>query len=75
MLAQFMQHSQQEHWEAALHVVHYLKGNPGQGILLYVDCDLQLYAWCDLDWASYPLIRRSLTSWFVQLGNSYFLEN
>jgi len=70
MLAQFMQHPHQEHWEAALRIVRYLKGNPGQGILLRADCDLQLYAWCDSDWASCPLTRRSITGWFVLLGNS-----
>nr|KYP76764.1 Copia protein [Cajanus cajan] len=69
-LAQFMQHPRQEHWDAALRVVRYLKGNPGQGILLHANCDLQLYAWCDSDWASCPLTRRSLTGWFILLGNS-----
>lgn len=70
VLAQFMQSPQQDHWSAALRVVRYLKGNPGQGILLRADCDLHLYGWCDSDWASCPLTRRSLTGWFVQLGNS-----
>lgn len=70
ILAQFMQHPRQEHWEAALRVVWYLKGNPGQGILLHADCDLQLYAWCDSDWACCPLTRRSITGWFVLFGNS-----
>nr|KYP64877.1 Copia protein [Cajanus cajan] len=77
-LAQFMQHPRQEHWDAALRVVRYLKGNPGQGILLRANCDLQLYAWCDSqlyawcdsDWASCPLTRRSLTGWFILLSDS-----
>ncbi|PNX91594.1 putative copia-type protein [Trifolium pratense] len=69
-LAQFMQNPKQEHWDAALRVVRYLKGNPGQGILLRADCDLQISAWCDSDWASCPLTRRSLTGWFVLLGHS-----
>jgi hypothetical protein len=30
MLAHFMQHPRQEHWEAPLCIVRYLKGNPGQ---------------------------------------------
>lgn len=38
-----------EHWEAVLHVVRYLKGNPGQSILLRTDCDLHLRAFCDSD--------------------------
>jgi hypothetical protein len=70
MLAQFMQKPLQEHWNAALRVVRYLKGNPGQGIFLQADSDLQLYAWCDSDWASCPLTRRSLTGWIIFLGNS-----
>lgn len=35
-----MQEPKEEHLEAALQVVHYLKGNPGQGILLHHECDL-----------------------------------
>lgn len=65
-----MQHPKQEHWDTTLRVVRYLKGNPGQGILLCVDFDLQVYAWCDSDWASCPLTRRSLTGWIILLGNS-----
>ena len=55
MLAQFMQQPKDEHWEATLRVVRYLKGNPGQGILLHSDYYLKLYAYCDSDWASCPL--------------------
>ncbi|PNX69406.1 hypothetical protein L195_g064420, partial [Trifolium pratense] len=56
-----MQEPKVDHWEAALRVVRYLKGNPGQGVLLQRDCDLQLSGWCDSDWAGCPLTRRSLT--------------
>jgi hypothetical protein len=52
MLAQFMQQPRLPHWDATLRVVKYLKGNPCQGIFLRADWDLQLYAWCDSDWAS-----------------------
>jgi len=65
-----MQQLRKEHWDATLRVVRYLKGNPGQGILLRKDCDLRLYAWCDSDWAGCPLTRRSLNGWFVSLGVS-----
>ncbi|KAL6565862.1 hypothetical protein OROHE_004917 [Orobanche hederae] len=70
ILSQFMQEPRQEHWDAALRVVRYLKGTPGQGILLSADCDLSLQGWCDSDWASCPLTRRSLTGWLVFLGQS-----
>ncbi|GJV97436.1 retrovirus-related pol polyprotein from transposon TNT 1-94 [Tanacetum coccineum] len=65
-----MQQPRVAHWEAALRVVRYLKGCPGQGILLRSDNDLQLYGWCDSDWAACPLTRRSLTRYFFQLGKS-----
>jgi len=70
VLSQFMQTPKEAHWEATLHVVRYLKGNPGQSVLLCKDCDLQLSGWCDSDWAGCPLTRRSITEWFVILGSS-----
>ncbi|KAJ4808040.1 Retroelement pol polyprotein-like [Rhynchospora pubera] len=70
ILAQFMQNPLQAHYEAALRVLRYLKGNPGQGILLRTSGKLQLNAFCDSDWASCPLTRRSLTGYFVMLGES-----
>lgn len=70
ILAQFMQSPKLAHWEAALRVVRYLKENPGQGLFMRADCDLNLYGYCDSDWASCPLTRRSLSGYFILLGNS-----
>lgn len=70
VLSQFMQHPKQEHWDAAIRVVRYLKGAPGEGILLRSDSDLSLQGWCDSDWAACPLTRWSLTGWIVFLGQS-----
>ncbi|RVX14877.1 Retrovirus-related Pol polyprotein from transposon RE2 [Vitis vinifera] len=44
ILSQFMQELRIKHWEASLRVVRYLKGTPGQGILLRADSDLSLQA-------------------------------
>ncbi|XP_019154341.1 PREDICTED: uncharacterized protein LOC109150820 [Ipomoea nil] len=70
VLSQFMQEPHDEHLEAALRVVRYLKGTPGQGILLRADSDLTLQGWCDSDWAACPTTRRSLMGWLVFLGHS-----
>ncbi|KAL1205545.1 Retrovirus-related Pol polyprotein from transposon RE2 [Cardamine amara subsp. amara] len=59
-----------DHWEAAMCVVRYLKGKPGQGILLRAGTYLTLTAWCDSDYATCPESRKSLTAWFIQLGGS-----
>lgn len=70
LLSQFMQQPREEHWNAALRIVKYLKGSPGQGILLSSTAKFQLHGWCDSDWAGCPLTRRSTTGWFVFLGHS-----
>lgn len=70
ILSQFMHKPLVAHWDAALRVVRYLKGTLGQGILLSSNSDLQVSGWCDSDWASCPLTRRSLTGWVVFLGSS-----
>ncbi|CAH9089795.1 unnamed protein product [Cuscuta europaea] len=63
ILSQFMQNPTNSQWDAALRIVRYLKSSPGQGILLRAVSDLSLTAYCDADWASYPLSRRSLISY------------
>ena len=70
ILSQFMQEPRTDHWDAALRVVRYLKGTPGQGILLRSDSDLSLQGWCDSDWAACPITRKSVTGWLVFLGHS-----
>jgi hypothetical protein len=76
ILSQFMQQPKQEHWEAALRVVRYLKGNHGQGILLWHDSPLQLNGWCDSDWASCPF-DTTITHKMVYYSRSltHILEN
>ncbi|KAK2993240.1 hypothetical protein RJ640_015719 [Escallonia rubra] len=70
VLSQFMQSPRSQHWDAALRVLRYLKVTPGQGLFLSTDSPLQIYAFCDTYWASCPLTRRSITVYFVSLGNS-----
>jgi hypothetical protein len=64
-LALFMQKPREDHWGAALRVVRYLKNNPGQGILLRADTPFQLSGWCDSDYASCRLSRKSVTGYFI----------
>ena len=70
ILSQFMQKPKEDHWFAALKCVRYLKGTLGHGIMLKADSPLHLTGWCDSDWASCPLSRKSLTGWIVQFGDS-----
>lgn len=69
-LSQFMQKPKQDHWHAAIRLLHYLKGSPGKGLLLSSSSALQLRGFCDSDWAACPTTRHSITGFFVQLGDT-----
>ena len=70
-LAQFLSDPQVPNWEAALRVLRYIKGSPGQGLLLRSNTDFTLTAFCDSDWAACPTTRRSLSGYLVFLGCSF----
>ncbi|XP_074290303.1 uncharacterized protein LOC141617034 [Silene latifolia] len=70
ILSRFLSNPRSEHMAAAHRVVRYLKDSPGQGILLRADRPLSISGWCDSDWGGCPTSRRSITGWFVTLGDS-----
>ncbi|PKI35642.1 hypothetical protein CRG98_043969 [Punica granatum] len=59
----------QSHWDAAMRVVRYLKQSSGQGIFIQPD-SLDLIAYCDSNWASCPMTRRSVIGYLITLGGS-----
>ncbi|KAL2227998.1 UNVERIFIED_CONTAM: Retrovirus-related Pol polyprotein from transposon RE1 [Sesamum indicum] len=69
-LSQHMQHPSKFHWEAAIHMVKYLKGTSNRGLLLNSEDKFELQAFCDADWASCKDTRKSLTGYYVFLGNA-----
>lgn len=70
ILTQFMQHPTTAHMDAALKLLRYLKSNPSQGILLASSSAAVLKGYCDSDWATCPMSRRSTTGYCVLLGDS-----
>lgn len=70
ILTQFMQHPTTAHMDAALKLLRYLMSNPSQGILLASSSAAELKGYCDSDWATCPMTRRSTTGYCVLLGNS-----
>ena len=70
VLSQFMQTPREAHLAAAMRIVRFLKGSPGQGILLNADTELQLDVYCDSDFQTCPKTRRSLSAYVVLLGGS-----
>lgn len=65
-----MHSPKKSHTEVTLRVVRYLKNAPGLGILLSPQPSTQMSVYCDADWGTYPLTRRSMSDFVVQLGGS-----
>ncbi|KAK4410178.1 Retrovirus-related Pol polyprotein from transposon RE1 [Sesamum angolense] len=69
-LSQFIQHPRQPHWDAALHLVRYLKGTHTLGLFFASTSSLKLTAYSDSNWASCLDTRRSVSGYCVFLGDS-----
>lgn len=69
-LSQFMHSPKKSHMEAALRVVRYLKNASGLGIILSSEVSHALNVYCDADWATCPMTRKSVSGFFVKLGGS-----
>ncbi|KAK2968199.1 hypothetical protein RJ640_001031 [Escallonia rubra] len=69
-LSQFMHGPRKPHWDAAIRILKYIKGNPGQGLLFPSTNNLALKAFCDSDWGGYRTTRRSVTGYCIFRGNS-----
>ncbi|CAH1449045.1 unnamed protein product [Lactuca virosa] len=62
-LSQFNQTPCQTHYDAALHVLKYLKGTISQGVYFNDKPTYHLEAYCDSDWVACPVTRRSVSGY------------
>jgi hypothetical protein len=60
-LAQFMDNPTMQHWDAAKHVVRYLKGTRDHGIVYRKDVEVGLNIYADADWAGNAEDRKSIS--------------
>ncbi|XP_057990193.1 uncharacterized mitochondrial protein AtMg00810-like [Hevea brasiliensis] len=69
-LSQFMAAPMNPHWDAALHLLRYLKSCPPKGLYFPVHSDLKLRAFCDAGWGSCVFSCKSLTGFCMFLGDA-----
>ena len=65
-----MHDPREPHLQAAYKVLHYLKGNPGKGILFKKNDTLALEAYTEADYANSIMDRRSITGYCTFLGGN-----
>ncbi|KAL4192828.1 hypothetical protein AMTRI_Chr06g196210 [Amborella trichopoda] len=61
ILSQYMHQPREPHLSVAHRFLRYLKGTTNQGFILSSKNSFQISAYCDSDWASCPITRRSTT--------------
>ncbi|KAL0418879.1 UNVERIFIED_CONTAM: Retrovirus-related Pol polyprotein from transposon RE2 [Sesamum radiatum] len=69
-LSQFLQHPHTSHWNAAIHVLCYLKGTLSLGLFFSAHGSFQLTAYSDASWVACLDTRRSITGFCIFLGSS-----
>ncbi|XP_058004035.1 uncharacterized mitochondrial protein AtMg00810-like [Hevea brasiliensis] len=69
-LSQFLHQPRQQHWDALMALLRYLKGTPAKGLFFPSKTELQLRAYCDADWATCSMTRKSVTGYCIFFGSS-----
>ncbi|XP_021596650.1 uncharacterized mitochondrial protein AtMg00810-like [Manihot esculenta] len=70
-LSQFISNPRKSHWDAACHVLRYLKTYLAKGLYFSATSNLSnISAYCDADWATCSFSRQSVTGFCVFLGGS-----
>ncbi|RVW97054.1 Retrovirus-related Pol polyprotein from transposon RE1 [Vitis vinifera] len=70
VVSQFLQSPCDNHWDAMIHILRYIKGTPGQGMLYEDRGHTQIVGYTDADWAGSPLDRRSTSGYCVFIGGN-----
>lgn len=65
-----MRQPKQSHFNAVLGVVRYLKNSLSAGILLSSSKNLELKAFCDLNWGTCGETKKSINGFCIMLGYS-----
>ncbi|XP_074266414.1 putative mitochondrial protein AtMg00240 [Silene latifolia] len=68
-LSQFVSQPRKPHFQAAIHVLQYLKGTVNTGLFYSADSDLHLTAYTDADWGQCSFFCKSLSGYCIFLAS------
>jgi hypothetical protein len=70
VVSQFMHSPSEEHMNAVIRILRYLKSSPGKGILFTKGDNLDINGYTDADWAGSIQDRRSTSGYFTFVGGN-----
>ncbi|CAL5428100.1 unnamed protein product [Camellia sinensis] len=70
VVSQFMHSPSEEHMNAVIRILRYLKSSPGKGIMFTKGCNLEVEGYTDADWAGSIDDRRSTSGYFTFVGGN-----
>ena len=70
VVSQFLQSPCDNHWDATIRILRYVKGTLGQGTLYENKGHIQIVDYSDSDWASSPTDKRSTSGYCVFIGGN-----
>jgi len=65
-----MQSPHNDHWDAVIRILRYIKRTLGQGLLYEDKGSTQIVGFCDIDWAGSPIDRRSTSGYCMSIGGN-----
>ena len=70
VVSQFLNSPCEEHWNAVIRILKYVKGAPGKGLVYENKGHTQIVGYSDVDWAGSPTDRRSTSGYCVFIGGN-----
>ena len=70
VVSQFFSSPCEEHWNAVIGILKYIKSSPGKGLLYDSNSDTKVVCYSDADWAGSPSDRRSTSGYCVSIGGN-----
>ena len=70
VVSQFLNSPCQEHMDAVIRILKYIKGAPGKGLIYKDRGHTQIVGYSDADWAGSPIDRRSTSGYCVLVGGN-----
>lgn len=70
VVSQFLNSPCQDHWDAVIRILKYVKSAPGKGLIYEDRGHTQIVGYSDADWAGSPIDRRSTSGYCVLVGGN-----